>query len=68
MLILSRRRGEAVVLFTTGPDGKPRPVATVTVVDIRGDKLRLGFNADESVRIARTEILDRSPGTKGTDE
>lgn len=68
MLVLSRKKGEAVVLFTYGPDGKPQPVATVTVVDIRGNKLRLGFNADESVRIARTEILDRSPDSKGTDE
>lgn len=68
MLVLSRKNGEAVVLFTHGPDGKPQPVATVTVADIRGDKIRLGFEADKSVRIARTEILDRCHDLKGTDE
>lgn len=69
MLVLSRRKGEAVVLFTYGPGGKPQPVATLTVVEIRGDKVRLGFEADESLKIARTEVLDRPPRLpKGTRE
>ncbi len=69
MLVLSRKKGEAVVLFTYGPDGKPNPVATLTVVDIRGDKIRLGFEADPTLKIVRTEVLDRDPRLpKGTDE
>ena len=69
MLVLSRKTNEAVVLFTYGPDGQPRPVATVTVAEIRGDKVRLGFEADESVKIVRTEVLDRPPRLpKGTGE
>lgn len=69
MLVLSRKKGEAVVLFTVGPDGNPQPVATLTVVEIRGDKVRLGFEADERLKIVRTEVLNNSPRLpKGTAE
>ena len=69
MLVLSRKKGEAVVLFHYGPNGEVVPLATVTVVEVRGDKVRLGFNADERLKIARTEVLDRPPRQpKGTRE
>lgn len=47
MLVLSRKRNEGVVF-----DGPGR----VIVVEIRRDKVRLGFIADESVRIDRDEV------------
>lgn len=48
MLVLSRKRGEAVIVG----------LGKVTVVDIRGDKVRLGFEFDRSVRIDREEVDD----------
>jgi carbon storage regulator len=49
MLVLSRRKDESVVL-----DGGIK----VTVVDVRGDKVRLGFDAPRSVVIHRQEVYD----------
>ena len=31
----------------------------MTVVDIRGDKVRLGFNAKRSIQIHRKEVFER---------
>jgi carbon storage regulator len=50
MLVLTRRVGESVVI-----DGGIR----VTVVAIRGDKVRLGITAPDSVRVDRQEVHDR---------
>jgi carbon storage regulator len=49
MLVLSRKRGEQVVI--DGP-------CVVSLVEIRGDKVRLGFDADRSVKIDRREVRD----------
>lgn len=49
MLCLSRKVGESVIV-----DNRIR----VTVVDIRGDKIRLGFEADPSIPINREEVQD----------
>lgn len=48
-LVLSRHRDEAVRI---GDD------ITVTVVDIRGDKVRLAFNAPQDVTVHRQEVYD----------
>ena len=47
MLVLSRQRDEAVLI---GDD------VIVRVVDIRGDKVRLGFDAPKDVKIHREEV------------
>lgn len=47
MLVLSRQKDESVII-----DGG----IEVTIVDIRGDKVRLGFTAPKSVGIHRKEI------------
>lgn len=47
MLVLSRRRGERICIG----EG-----ITVEVVDIRGDKVRLGIVAPDLVRIDRQEV------------
>ena len=49
MLVLSRRRGERVVI-----DGN----ITVTVVEIRGSQIRLGFDAPAEIDIRRNEVTD----------
>jgi carbon storage regulator len=48
MLALSRRVGESITI-----DGG----IEVLVVDIRGDKVRLGINAPRDVSIDRTELI-----------
>lgn len=54
MLILSRHRDESVVI--TGPDGSR---TIVTIVDVRGDKVRLGFAAPPEVTVHRDEVQHR---------
>lgn len=50
MLVLSRHRDEQIVIGS-GPDA-----VTVTVVDIRGDKCRLGIEAPKNVPVHRKEV------------
>lgn len=50
MLVLSRKKSERV--FVTLPDGDR---VVVAVVKIRGDKVRLGFDAPADVIIARDD-------------
>lgn len=50
MLVLSRKKGET--FFIGG-----REIA-VTVVDIRGDKCRLGITAPRGVSVHRSEVQD----------
>lgn len=49
MLILRRRVDEQVVI-----DGE----VTVTVIEVRGDSVRLGFTAPPNVAINRREVHD----------
>ena len=51
MLVLSRQREQSIICTT--PSGER---IEVTVMDIRGDKVRLGFTADRSIEIDRSEI------------
>jgi carbon storage regulator CsrA len=48
MLVLSRRPGEQVVIGNG---------ITLTVVEVRGDRVRLAFDAPDQVRILRAELL-----------
>jgi carbon storage regulator len=48
MLVLSRRAGESVVL---GDD------IVVTVLEVRGDVVRVGIEAPRSVKVHRAELL-----------
>lgn len=49
MLVLSRQRDEVIKI---GDD------ITITVVDIRGDKVRLGIKAPTNIAVHRKEIYD----------
>ena len=56
MLVLSRKRNEAIDI---------RQDITITVVDIRGDKVRLGIEAPKDVPVHRREVaeaIERSLG------
>ena len=50
MLVLSRKRNEQIVIGDN---------IVITVVDIQGDKARLGFEAPNDVAIHRREIYER---------
>ena len=49
MLVLSRHRDESIII---GDD------IVITVVDIRGDKVRLGINAPVEIPVHRQEVYD----------
>jgi len=49
MLVLSRHRDESIMI---GDD------VVVTIVDIRGDKVRLGINAPQDIPVHRREVYE----------
>lgn len=55
MLVLARRRDEELVLF--GPDGVE--LGRIMIVDIRGDRVRLGFQFPGTIGIHRAEVADQ---------
>jgi carbon storage regulator len=50
MLVLSRRVGESIVI---GDD------VTITVLEVRGDVVRVGIDAPRSVSVHRAELLQQ---------
>lgn len=57
MLVLSRKKNESIVI-----DGS----ITITVVEIRGDKVRLGIVAPKEVPVHRQEVYDAIHGKPAT--
>ncbi len=55
MLVLSRKLQEAIVIGSAGAAGLVR----VTIVGIRGGKVKLGIEVDADVAVHRSEIYDR---------
>lgn len=49
MLVLSRHRDESIMI---GDD------VVVTIVDIRGDKVRLGIDAPQAIPVHRQEVYE----------
>jgi carbon storage regulator len=49
MLVLSRHRDESIMI---GDD------VVITIVDIRGDKVRLGIDAPQDIPVHRREVYD----------
>ena len=49
MLVLSRQRDETIMI---GDD------IEITIVDIRGDKVRIGINAPTQIPVHRKEVYD----------
>jgi carbon storage regulator len=56
MLVLSRKRQESVVV---GGSAGFEPVLKVTVVEINGASVRLGFEVDKAVPVHRWEVWER---------
>jgi carbon storage regulator len=59
MLVLSRKKNESIVINND---------ITVTVVEIRGDKVRLGIVAPKEVPVHRQEVFDAIHGKTGAAE
>ena len=49
MLVLSRRRDESIIIGDN---------IVVTIVDIRGDKVRLGIDAPSEIPVHRREVYE----------
>lgn len=53
MLVLSRKKNESIKIDEN---------ITITVVEVKGDRVRLGIEAPKHIRIMRSEVpLDESP-------
>lgn len=52
MLVLSRQKDESIII------GSGDDAVEVTIVDVRGDKVRLGINAPRSTPVHRKEIYE----------
>ena len=62
MLVLSRQKDESIMI---GDD------VEITIVDVRGDKVRLGINAPREIPVHRKEIYEaiqreKAAGKTGT--
>jgi len=58
MLVLSRHKNESIVV---GED------IIITVIEIRGDKVRLGVEAPMNVSVHRREVFDAIRRQEGND-
>ena len=59
MLVLSRKSRESVVIG--GSDGLHR-LLKVTVLDVQGGNVKLGFEADADIAVHRSEVWERING------
>lgn len=59
MLVLSRHKEESIVI---GDDN----VITITVIEIRGDKVRLGIEAPKNIAVHRLEIIEAIRSSQAT--
>jgi len=55
MLIISRKKNEGIII-----NGD----IIITVADVQGDKVRIGIDAPESIKIMRKELLDTERANK----
>ena len=60
MLVLSRHRDEEVIVVVPGTND----VIKFMIVDIRGDKVRVGIEAPKNYPVHRKEVLDRIESAK----
>jgi carbon storage regulator len=56
MLVLTRKSHEAVVIGGSVPFER---LLKITVLEVRGGKVRLGFDADSDVPVHRWEVWER---------
>lgn len=59
MLVLTRKLQESVVIAS---GDLSQPMLSITVIEIAGGKVRLGFQADLAVQVHRLEVWQRLHG------
>lgn len=59
MLVLSRKQDEKIVIGNS---------ITITIVEVRGDKVRIGIEAPRDVTVHRQEIYDAIAGESQSQE
>lgn len=59
MLVLSRKKGEAIQIADN---------VRISIVEIRGGRVRLSIDAPRSVRVIRSELIDGDPASFDSDE
>lgn len=59
MLALTRRPHESIVITCEGMD------IEVVIVGVRGKQVKIGIEADKSVKIIRKEIIDKRKDNVG---
>jgi len=59
MLVLSRRKDESIIV---GED------VEITIVDVRGNKVRLGITAPRSISVHRKELYEAIHREKGDEK
>jgi carbon storage regulator CsrA len=53
MLVLTRQKGEEIII------GDPaNPIGTIRIVDIRGDRIRVGLDFPKDIPVHRKEVAD----------
>ena len=55
MLVLSRKKNESLCI---GGGASQLPLITVVIVEIRGDKVRLGVEAPSDIPVHRREVYE----------
>jgi carbon storage regulator CsrA len=63
MLVLSRKSQESVIVCGANDSEQ---LLRVTVLDICGERVRLGFEADASVPVHRSEVWERIRASDST--
>lgn len=51
MLVVSRKKGERILVS---------PDIEIVVVEVRGDRVRIGVSAPQGTQIVRNELVERS--------
>ena len=59
MLVLSRKKNESIVI---------RDDIVITVVEVRGDKVRLGIEAPKEVPVHRHEVYEKIKESEPTEQ
>lgn len=52
MLVLSRKRGESILIGEN---------VSIKILDIRGNTIRIGIEAPKDIPISRSELLENPP-------
>lgn len=57
MLVLSRKKNESIIIYDN---------VEIVVVEIRGDKVRLGIEAPKEIPVHRKEVYDAIRNQQGS--